>query len=234
MECSLLTHMLRTGKIHSDTRAQRHAELSCDSSCFWTSKGNSHSECFARQAEYTHPPWAESIQAQMSQEIINMGIKDCLKDSGCLEVRLNYLFPVPVLVSFGHKLACCCFHLNLRISQLLTLNLFCCSLWRLLTVHSLAGLWSVYKRAEKLQFSSSSASSRRYSLHIMVIPLILRNHPWKKIWGEEVMSVQESKESWKISKMLYLSRSRCQRGKISYHKPICFVWKLVVKRNVST
>lgn len=177
---------------------------------------------------------SQSIQAWMSQEIINMGIKDCLKDCGCLEVRLNYLFPVPVLVSFGHKLACCCFHLNLRISQLLTLNLFCCSLWRLLTVHSLAGLWSVYKRAEKLQFSSSSASSRRYSLHIMVIPLILRNHLWKKIWGEEVMSVQESKESWKISKMLYLSKSRCQRGKISYHKRICFVWKLVVKRNVST
>lgn len=142
---------------------------------------------FARQTEWTHPPWAESIQAQMSEEIINMGVKDCLKDSGCLEVRLNYLFPVPVLVSFGHKLPRFCFHLNLRISQLLTHNLLCCSLWKLLTVHSLAGLWSVYKRAEKLQFSSSSASSRRYSLPIMVIPLILRNHLQKKMWGEKVL-----------------------------------------------
>lgn len=176
MECSLPTHMLRTGKSNSVTRAQRHPEFSCDSSCFWTSKGNSHSGCFARQTECRHPPLTESIQAQMNQEIINMGIKDCPKDSGSLEVRLNYLFPVPVLVSFGHKLTRCCFHLNLSISQLLTQNLLCCSLWRLLTVHSLAGLGSVYKRAEKLQFSSSSASSRRYSLHIMVIPLILRNH----------------------------------------------------------
>lgn len=177
--------MLRTGKSHSATRAQRHREFSCDSSCFWTSKGNSHSACLARQTECTYPPWAESIQARMSQEIIKMGIKDCLKGSGCLAVRLNYLFPAQVLV-FEHKLTRYCSHLNLRISQLLTQNLVCCSLRRLQTVHSLAGLWSVYKRAEKLQFCCSSASSRRYSLHIMVIPPILRNHLWKKIWGEKV------------------------------------------------